>query len=108
MKIKSLEADGFRSLVNFRIEFDDHLTVVVGENDSGKSSLIECLKVVTQGRSVAADDFTHGVQALVVKVETENFVYCKEYEGLFQRSVSERQTGQFVGGARSTENLRAT
>lgn len=80
MKIKSLQVNGFRSLVDFHIQFDQSLTVVVGENDSGKSSLIECLKVVTEDRVVTADDFTYGSQELIVKLEVDDFVYCREYE----------------------------
>jgi len=54
MKIKILTVDGFRCLLGVEVKFEDDLTVIVGENDAGKSSLIECLKVVTQGRKVEA------------------------------------------------------
>ncbi|MDA1045693.1 MAG: AAA family ATPase [Verrucomicrobia bacterium] len=41
MKIKDLTVDGFRCLLGFEVRFEDDLTVIVGENDAGKSSLIE-------------------------------------------------------------------
>ncbi|MBI1175769.1 MAG: AAA family ATPase [Sideroxydans sp.] len=79
MKLKRLEVNGFRSLVGFQITFDSDMTVVVGENDAGKTSLIECLKVVTQGRPVSLDDFTHGADQLRISVEIDDFVFHKEY-----------------------------
>ena len=47
MKIKKITVDGFRCLLDFEVTFEDDLTVIVGENDAGKSSLVECLKVVS-------------------------------------------------------------
>ncbi len=79
MKIKKLEIDGFRCLLDFKIIFEDDLTVIVGENDSGKTSLIECLKVVTQNKSIAIDDFNHGKDIISLKVEIENFIFEKTY-----------------------------
>ena len=38
MKIKKLTVDGFRCLLGFEVKFEDDLTVIVGENDAGKSS----------------------------------------------------------------------
>jgi DNA repair exonuclease SbcCD ATPase subunit len=49
VKIRKLSVNGFRCLLEFCVDFDEELTVIVGENDAGKSSLIECLKVITQG-----------------------------------------------------------
>lgn len=79
MKLRKLEAQGFRSFAQFQITFDESLTVVVGENDSGKTSLIECLKVVTQGRAVGLDDFTHGHDEMAISVEIDDFVFRKGY-----------------------------
>lgn len=80
MKLKQLRVDGFRSLVDFQITFGSDLTVVVGENDSGKTSLIDCLKVITQGRPVTGDDFSDGRNQLSIQIETEDFVFNKEYK----------------------------
>ena len=68
MKLRALEVRGFKSLAEFRISFEDTLTVVVGENDAGKTSLIECLKVITQGRPIVSDDFTHGHDAITKSI----------------------------------------
>lgn len=79
MKLRKLEVQAFKSLAELCISFDDALTVVVGENDAGKTSLIECLKVITQGRPVGSDDFTHGHDAMVISVEIDDFVFRKGY-----------------------------
>ena len=80
MRIKSLKVDGFRSLVNFEITFDESLTIIVGENDSGKTSLIDCLKIITQGRSVAFDDLTCGKDKLTISIEIDDSIFHRVYE----------------------------
>ncbi|GBO55325.1 hypothetical protein APA_3375 [Pseudanabaena sp. lw0831] len=80
MKIKRLKVDGFRSLVDFEITFDENLTIIVGENDSGKTSLIDCLKVITQGRSVTLDDITYGKDQLTISIEIDDSIFNRVYE----------------------------
>ena len=80
MKIKRLEIDGFRCLQKMKIDFEDDLTVIVGENDAGKSSLVDCLKVVTQNKSVELDDFNYDSNLIELKVEIENFVFEKTFK----------------------------
>ncbi|NJN90604.1 MAG: AAA family ATPase [Leptolyngbyaceae cyanobacterium SL_5_14] len=100
MKIKRLRVNGFRSLVDFDITFDDDLTVIVGENDSGKTSLIDCLKIITQGHSVVLDDFTYGKDELSISVEIEDFIFCRTYkrngENVKQISFNALPTEAFV------------
>ena len=80
MRIKRLKVNGFRSLVDFDIVFDDGLTVIVGENDSGKTSLIDCLKVITQGQQVTFDDISYQEDKLLIEIEIENFTYRRIYQ----------------------------
>ena len=80
MRIKHLKVDGFRSLVDFEITFDESLTIIVGENDSGKTSLIDCLKIITQGRSVTLDDLTYGKDRLEISIEIDDSVFHRVYE----------------------------
>lgn len=79
MKIRKLSVNGFRCLIDFSVDFDSELTVVVGENDAGKSSLIECLKLVTQGKMIELDDFNHDLNLIDVTLETEDFTFRKSY-----------------------------
>lgn len=80
MKIKSLSIDGFRSLLNFKVSFEENLTVIVGENDSGKTSLIDCLKIITQNKSVELDDFNPDKDKISLKIEVNELAYEKVYE----------------------------
>lgn len=80
MKIRKMSVNGFRCLSDFHVDFEDDLTIIVGENDAGKSSLIECLKVITQGRSIELDDFNHDLNYIEIGVETEDFAFRKSYQ----------------------------
>jgi len=80
VKIRKLSVNGFRCLLEFCVDFDEELTVIVGENDAGKSSLIECLKVITQGRTIELDDFNHDINSIEISVETDDFVFRKSYQ----------------------------
>ncbi|MCC4766196.1 AAA family ATPase [Methanosarcina sp. DH1] len=79
MKIKQLEIDGFRCLCNLKITFEDSITLIVGENDSGKSSIISCLNLFTEDYALELDDFNYGCEELKVKLVTEDFEFIKEY-----------------------------
>ncbi len=59
MKIKSVKVKNFRSLKDVSVEFEDGLTCIIGENDSGKTSLLACLRVFSENEpyQVKVDDF---------------------------------------------------
>ena len=80
MRIKKLEIDGFRCLQNFSILFEDDLTVIVGENDCGKTTLVDCLKTITQNKLVELDDFSYGSNQITLSIEIEDFIFDKVYE----------------------------
>lgn len=79
MKIKKLEIDGFRCFQNLKISFEDDITMIVGENDAGKSSLVDCLKIITQDKLVELDDFNYDTDIISMSIEIENFVFYKTY-----------------------------
>lgn len=89
MRLKRLQAQGFRSLAQLQIDFDNDLTIVVGENDAGKTSLIECLKVVTQGRSISLDDFPFNHNEIIITVEIDNFIFEKRYRKTNSNTIDE-------------------
>ncbi|MDR1488067.1 MAG: ATP-binding protein, partial [Deltaproteobacteria bacterium] len=51
MKIESLHIDDYRCLSDFRIDFDERLTVLVGENGSGKTAILDALALFLAGFS---------------------------------------------------------
>lgn len=56
MKLVSIEGEGFRSLKEVEISFEP-LTVLIGENDSGKSSVLDLLDIVLNNRIPEESDF---------------------------------------------------
>lgn len=46
MKLKKMRVQNFRSLKDVEISFQDDLTILIGENDSGKSSVLDVLELV--------------------------------------------------------------
>ncbi|MEA5358285.1 AAA family ATPase [Amycolatopsis sp., V23-08] len=47
MRLTSLEARNFRSLREVRLPVREHLTVVIGENNGGKSNLLDLVRLLT-------------------------------------------------------------
>lgn len=44
--IKSLYINGFKKFLNFNVEFNKNLNILVGENEAGKSTILEAIKLV--------------------------------------------------------------
>lgn len=79
MKLKKLFIDGYRCLCDINILFEEDLTVIVGENDCGKSSIIDCIKLITSSKNVESDDFNYEKDEIVIKAETDDMIFEKRY-----------------------------
>lgn len=82
MKILRLKVDGYRCLQKLDIQFDPCFTVLIGENDCGKTSILNCLNIITDtARSIQieADDFHYDKNTIEIEIETENFTYHKTF-----------------------------
>ena len=44
--IKKLHIEGFKKFSSFQIEFNDHMNILVGENEAGKSTILDALRTV--------------------------------------------------------------
>lgn len=44
--IKSLHIEGFRKFQTLDMEFNEHMNILVGENEAGKSTILDALKTV--------------------------------------------------------------
>ena len=66
MYLSALRLSSFRSCYDTTIELQPTLTLLVGENNSGKSNVIEALRLATaplnfrRTRYFEADDLSHG------------------------------------------------
>ena len=62
-RLKSITIKGFKKFQSFNMNFNEQLNILVGENESGKSTLLEAIKVVlnqqyrTTDKSILAELF---------------------------------------------------
>ena len=67
MRIKSLHIEGFRSIVELDIEFERGITTLLGENATGKSTIVLALSRLTsqlqepQGDAIKQEDYPYFV-----------------------------------------------
>lgn len=59
--MKKINVEGFRSLRCIKIDFDP-LTVLIGENDAGKSSVLDIIDILLNGKPPDQDDFYTSTQ----------------------------------------------
>ena len=43
--IKNLTIQGLKKFENFYIEFDKNVNIIIGENESGKSTILEAINI---------------------------------------------------------------
>lgn len=44
--IKSLHIEGFKKFTSLDVQFNEHMNILVGENEAGKSTILDALKTV--------------------------------------------------------------
>ncbi len=59
MKIKKIKVNNFRLLENFEVDLEEQLSLVIGKNNTGKTSLLAVLnKFLNEGgKTFTFDDF---------------------------------------------------
>ena len=57
MKIKQLSVTNFRLLEDITINVEDDITLIVGKNNSGKTTIITALDKIINNQKFAANDF---------------------------------------------------
>jgi energy-coupling factor transporter ATP-binding protein EcfA2/5S rRNA maturation endonuclease (ribonuclease M5) len=69
--LEKLKAQGFRSLKDIEIHFDDQLTLLIGPNDAGKSSVLDLLNIALNSDKPEEADFYHpaGAEEPVGRIE---------------------------------------
>ena len=79
MIINSIHIEDYYILQNFDIDFSSNLSVLIGENGSGKSSVLECLAYI----------FGHLHKYFVLNDKTAEFISTCTYKGLESKMLSE-------------------
>lgn len=46
MKVRKLIIKGFKKFVDFSLEFNEEKSVIVGENESGKTTILDAIDLV--------------------------------------------------------------
>ena len=57
MYIEKIEINNFRNLDGIKMNFDSKMNFIVGENNLGKSNLLDCLNTVFNYSRFKEDDF---------------------------------------------------
>ena len=74
MKIESIYINNFRLLKDFKLNLEDSLTLVLGKNNTGKTSLLTCLdKFINNSdkKKIFADDFNVDYRNEIERIVTE-------------------------------------
>ena len=87
MKLKSLTLKNFRSYKDEKILFDKSMNVIIGQNDVGKSTILEALDIFFEGGTIKIDmtDFRKNAEDNKIIIGTE-FVVDGEKEILIDAS----------------------
>lgn len=75
--LSRVKVSNFRCLKDIEIRFEPDLTVIVGENDSGKSTLFDILRISLESGLPEPGDFYFGNTEIRCKLEFNNKRVCK-------------------------------
>ena len=53
--IKALHVEGFKKFQTLNVEFNEHMNILVGENEAGKSTILDAIKTVLNQQYRLAD-----------------------------------------------------
>ena len=57
MFLKQIHVENFRLLMNYDVTLDEELTLFVGKNNAGKTSLMNIMSMVVNGNELKYDDY---------------------------------------------------
>ena len=100
MIIKSIELANFRNYEKFKLGFSRRATLLVGENGSGKTSVIEGIYLAVVGKSFRGGDgemMRRGAEFYRVEVECSGRMRVVKYDGKRTFLVSGKKYGRLPG-----------
>lgn len=71
VRLKRLELSNFRGFDELAIDFEDDLTVLVGANGSGKTSVVDAIVCIVRRSGFRLTDVRHGATGAVVGLATD-------------------------------------
>jgi putative ATP-dependent endonuclease of OLD family len=79
MKIKNIKIKNYRLLKDFKIDLEDKLSLVIGKNNTGKTSLLSVIeKFLTDKSDFSINDFNLDKQEKLKALETKNSIKIPE------------------------------
>lgn len=67
MRIKDISVENYRNLNSATITFDESCNFIVGENNLGKSNILNLLNIIFTRRGFVYDDFNDANLPITVK-----------------------------------------
>ena len=67
--IKNIELNNFRNFTNFKVELDNKLNILFGDNGSGKTNILEAISLISKGRGIRNSNISN-----FIKKNKENFL----------------------------------
>ncbi|MDD3264136.1 MAG: AAA family ATPase [Candidatus Nanoarchaeia archaeon] len=78
--INKLTIENFRCISSEKyIDFEKNLTIIIGENDAGKTTILNALEIVLGNMNVDENDFCYGKNEIVLKLETTEFKIVQKF-----------------------------
>lgn len=71
MRLSRVEITNFRLLKNFSLDLEDELSLVIGKNNTGKTSILTCLEkliIQSDARAISFEDFNVELKFLLQKI----------------------------------------
>ena len=69
--IKTMRIIGFKKFKDIKINFNEHINIIVGENEAGKSTILEAIDIVINQLYKSSDKSI--ISDLINKENLENF-----------------------------------
>lgn len=109
MKVTSLSVFNFRNWTDGKIEFDDKINILVGNNAQGKTNLLEAIYFCCIGKSLRAKDkelvqfekengkITLNIQKKFSKPKIEVYLFRKQKKSVKINNIPINRIGQLMG-----------
>jgi len=78
--IKNITIKNFRSLNDISISLEKDVNVIIGENDTGKTSFIDVLKLVFENQIPEDDDFYNDSEEISLKINLDDKTFMKSFK----------------------------